>query len=160
MKEKKPSIYDVANYFLYLSSPGTPRSITPLKLQKLTFYAQALNYAMEGEPLFDEDFEAWVHGPVSPELYYEYKNYGSREIDSSTIMKPKLDKKVKNVIKIIWRMYGTKDGKYLENKTHNEKPWQQARNGLDYYQHSNEIIDKTSIKNYYSKKFIVKQTKQ
>ncbi|ANV74326.1 hypothetical protein BCM43_28140 (plasmid) [Bacillus thuringiensis] len=157
MKEKRTSIYDVADYFLYLSSPGTTRSITPLKLQKLTFYAQALNYAMEGTPLFDEDFEAWVHGPVSPVLYYAYKNNGSREIDNSNITEPQLDRKAKKVVKIIWRMYGTKDGKYLENKTHNEKPWQEARKGLNYYEHSNEIIDKNSIKSYYSKKFIVKQ---
>ncbi len=36
-----------------------------LKLQKLLFYAQALHLAYFDEPIIEDDFEAWVHGPVS-----------------------------------------------------------------------------------------------
>ncbi|WP_374049741.1 type II toxin-antitoxin system antitoxin SocA domain-containing protein [Paenibacillus larvae] len=30
--------------------------------------------------LFDDNFEAWVHGPVNPQLYTEYREYGWQEI--------------------------------------------------------------------------------
>lgn len=154
---KKISINDVAKYFLYLSLPGTPRGITHLKLQKLTFYSQALSYAFNQRELFDEDFEAWVHGPVSPDLYYAYKEYGSKEINKLD-EKPKIPKKDELIIKTVWIMYGSKDGKFLENKTHNEKPWQEARKGLNYYNHSNNVIKKSSIRDYYSLKFVVKNS--
>ncbi|MCU5265838.1 DUF4065 domain-containing protein [Bacillus cereus] len=156
MTRPTTSIYDVANYFLYLSSPGTPRGVSPLKLQKLTFYAQALNYAVHHKPLFEEDFQAWVHGPVSPELFYMYREYRSKDIET-TPSTPKMSLKDAYIVRFVWNMYGTKDGKYLENKTHNEAPWQKARDGLKYYEHSNNIIDKALIAEYYSKKYRVKE---
>ena len=51
-----------------------------LKLQKLVYYAQAWHLALRDVPLFEEDFEAWVHGPVIPALYQEYKKFGWRPI--------------------------------------------------------------------------------
>jgi uncharacterized phage-associated protein len=30
--------------------------------------------------LFEEDFEAWIHGPVIPKLYHHYKEFGWRPI--------------------------------------------------------------------------------
>lgn len=56
-------------------------SLTPMKLQKLCYYAQGIYMAtQDGEPLFEEDFEAWTYGPVIPALYDEYKEYGWRSI--------------------------------------------------------------------------------
>ena len=52
-------------------------------------------------------------------------------------------------------MYGDKDGKFLENKTHKELPWRKTRGNLLFYQSSNEIIPKKLIKEYYTKKFKV-----
>jgi uncharacterized phage-associated protein len=153
--DKRTTIDNVAQYFLHLSSQGTNRGITHLKLQKLVFYAQALSYSIKKESLFDDDFEAWVHGPVSPALYYKYKSYGSKEIDDIP-EKPTLDPKDELVIKIVWNMFGAKDGKFLENRTHNEQPWQASRKGLKYYEHSNEVISKSLIQTYYSSKFSVK----
>lgn len=150
------SIKDVANYFLYLSEQGTSKSITHLKLQKLVFYTQALSYVILKRELFKEDFEAWVHGPVSPDLYYEFKKYGSAEIEKLD-QEPALTENDKKVVKAVWKLYGDKDGKYLENKTHNERPWKKARADLTYYQSSNKVIDKTDIRDYYIKKFIPKK---
>ncbi|WP_139892844.1 Panacea domain-containing protein [Bacillus sp. D386] len=150
-------IYDIADYFISLSVPGTDKSVTPLKLQKLTFYAQALSYAVNDKPLFNEDFEAWVHGPVSPNLYYKYKNYRSNEIDDK-VSTPDICPEAVNVIKIVWDMYGDKDGKFLENKTHNELPWRLARGDLDFHQSSNKIIPKPIIDGYYSRKYTITET--
>lgn len=68
-------VYIVAKYFLSKSR------MTHKKLQKLCYYAQAWHCAFyKNKPLFENRIEAWVHGPVSPELYYRYYNYGWNEI--------------------------------------------------------------------------------
>lgn len=155
----KTTIFDVAEYFLGLSSPGSSKGITHLKLQKLVFYAQALSFSINDKKLFEEDFEAWVHGPVSPDLYYAYKKNGSREIDNN-VEKPSIEVNDTKIINLTWRMYGDKDGKFLENKTHNEEPWQKARQNLSYYDHSNNVITKESIRKFYSQKFIITKSKK
>ncbi|MEC3885513.1 type II toxin-antitoxin system antitoxin SocA domain-containing protein [Halobacillus sp. HZG1] len=151
---EETNIHRVAEYFLALSTPGTSRSITPLKLQKLVYYAQALSHPFNNRYLFKEDFEAWVHGPVSPELYYNYKKYRSKDIQDD-VKKPNINPDDAKVIEAVWQIYGEKDGKFLENKTHNEKPWKETRSGLSYYESSNKIIPKEKIKEYYSEKFKV-----
>ena len=46
------------------------------KLQKLCYYAVAWHYALYDSQLVENDeFEAWIHGPVSPSLWHEYKDY-------------------------------------------------------------------------------------
>ena len=59
----------VADYFLSLVDEDAGDSMTNLRLQKLLFYAQAWHLALTNRPLFEEDFEAWVHGPVIPSFY-------------------------------------------------------------------------------------------
>jgi uncharacterized phage-associated protein len=47
--------------------------MTNMKLQKLLYYAQGQYLAEHEEPLFDEDIEAWSHGPVVPSVYRAFK---------------------------------------------------------------------------------------
>ena len=63
-------IFDLAHAFLSIAS------MTHKKLQKLCYYAKAWYLALKDENLIDDDFEAWVHGAVQPNLYQEYKVYG------------------------------------------------------------------------------------
>ena len=53
------------------------------RLEKLTYYADSWFAAWYGTPLFNEHFEAWVDGPVSPALYHADKdrdNFMSRDL--------------------------------------------------------------------------------
>lgn len=50
--------------------------MTHKKLQKLCYYAQAWAYALKGYRLEDTDYQAWVHGPVSPALWDRFKSFG------------------------------------------------------------------------------------
>src|SRR3712207_9388330 len=66
---KQYSIFDVADWFL------SKEKMTPKKLQKLSYYFEAWCHALFGRTLVnDTQFEAWVHGPVSPELYRDRKS--------------------------------------------------------------------------------------
>ena len=69
--KKKITISDIADYFI-TKNHEYGDYITNLKLQKLVYYAQAWYLAFLDKPLFDEDFEAWVHGPVNRDLYDRY----------------------------------------------------------------------------------------
>ena len=151
---KKPSIKEVAECFIFLSRPGTKQSVNHRKLQMLTYYSQALSFAIRNDFLFNEDFEAWVHSPMSPILYYEYKKFRFDDIPKPPKM-PCIDTEYFNIIKITWQMYGEKDDKYLENKTHRELPYRLARKDLDFHESSNEIISKDIMNRYYSRKFKV-----
>lgn len=71
------SIYDVANFFL------SKEAMTHKKLQKLCYFAQAWYLANYGKPLVPNRFEAWVHGPVSPDLYSKYRGWGWEMIPQS-----------------------------------------------------------------------------
>ena len=56
--------------------------ISNLKLQKVLYFIQAyfLTKKKDHTPCFDEKIEAWDFGPVVPEAYHEYKQYGSGDI--------------------------------------------------------------------------------
>lgn len=149
------TIFTVADYFLYLSSLETENSITPLKLQKLCYYAQAWNMVWDDETLFDEDFEAWAHGPVNPQLYDKYKKYKWSNIPVGDIESlcnsiSTLNSDEKETLDVIWADYGKYDGKYLEDLTHEEDPWVNARGDLSAGARSNTIIEKEVMKEYYT----------
>ncbi|MEK3992773.1 MULTISPECIES: Panacea domain-containing protein [Robertmurraya] len=141
-----PTAKDVANYFISLSVPSTPLAITPLKLQKLVYYAQGWYMAFKGEPLFHEDIKAWDHGPVVPELYFDYRHLGyltihhkpfENKVNGKRIFtKPQLD-----ILDAVWEAYGEYDGKYLEELTHQEDPW--------LYTDKNDTIIKNKIRKYF-----------
>ena len=52
---------DIANAFIWLAAQ-TDVAINVYKLQKLMYYAQAWYLGVYGTPLFDADFQAWIHG--------------------------------------------------------------------------------------------------
>lgn len=125
-------------------------SPSPMKLQKLCYYAQGYLLAESGE-LFPEDFQAWQHGPVVPELYQKYAGYQWRAIDIA-IPPESLDPEVAEAIADIVTAYGRYDGAALSTMTHRETPWMAARGGLDESEGSNEIIPKDSMKKFFAEK--------
>ena len=59
------------------------RTISNLKLQKILYFVQAEFLVDTNKPCFREAIEAWDFGPVVPEVYREYKIYGSANIPVS-----------------------------------------------------------------------------
>ncbi|MGX5592199.1 Panacea domain-containing protein [Bacillus cereus] len=149
-------VMDVAKYLINQSRPGTQENITNLKLQKLLYYAQGFNLAIKEKALFEEDIEAWVHGPVVPEVYSEFKDYTYNDIngiyDEKEIV---LTKEEIDLLDNMWNIFQSYSGKVLEEMTHNEEPWINARNGLGVLDYSNHVIEKTIIQQYFKKEYIV-----
>jgi len=144
-------LYNVARYFLSNIDPEAGESITPLKLQKLVYYVQAWALGLYHTLVYEEDAQAWVHGPVYPSLYYLYRNYGYNNIpkiidfDSTVFNDTEFE-----ILEMVWYVYGKYDAKYLERLTHHEDPWRISRRGLDVSDKSNRPIPKDLIEKYYS----------
>jgi len=73
------SALTIANFFV---RKGLLEKITvsPMKLQKLIYFAHGWHLAFFDKPLIKEDIQAWAYGPVIPAIYHIYKNYGNTTI--------------------------------------------------------------------------------
>lgn len=70
---------DVANYIIHVREVQG-HVMDPLKLQKLLYFIQGMFLILRDRPCFEDDIEAWDFGPVVPEVYFEYRFYGSASI--------------------------------------------------------------------------------
>ena len=137
--------HDVANYLLARSRTdddvGEPMS--NLKLQKLVYYAQGTYLAVHGEPLFNEQIEAWTHGPVVSELYHRFKQHGSDAIEfDEQIALDKYNDNAREVIDSVYSFFGQYSGWKLRNMTHAEPPWKETPAG--------GVIGHAAMKNYFA----------
>ncbi len=145
---------DVANYFLAFANE-IGELITNLKLQKLVYYAQAWYLANYLKPLFDSDFEAWVHGPAIPELYHKYKSFAYRPIESDVKLrevKKTFDKDTLKFLDEVISVYMPYGAYQLELMVHREVPWSDAREGYTPIERCNIIIKKETMREFYAKR--------
>lgn len=147
------SVFDIASFYL------SKAPMTQKKLQKLVYYAYAWTLTLLNDKednldnkLFNEEIQAWVHGPVCPSLYAKYKGYGWEAIPSEIYDVTNLEADVLDVLEQVWTVYGGFNGNELESISHQEMPWQMARVGYSANQPSNEQISDNIIYQYYSKR--------
>ena len=57
----------VANYFL-ARAKESGETLSPMKLQKLIYFAHGWHLAVFDAPLLDEEVQAWDYGPASNRL--------------------------------------------------------------------------------------------
>lgn len=131
--------------------------VTPLMLQKLLYFIQGESYALNEREMFSEDCQAWVHGPVYPEVYDMFKDFKYNPIDDARFAilkgaKGALDEEECKVIDLVVNTFGEYSGKTLEKITHKETPWRFARRGYADDIRSREPIKKESIEEYYTEK--------
>ena len=141
------TINELADYVISSANAvGDP--VSHLKLQKICYYAQAWHLAVYGEPLVDETFEAWVHGPVSPTLYARFRGYRWNSI-TEDIAAPSIDEGAASHINEVLEVYMGMSGWDLERLTHAEAPWISARGGLQPDEPSNARISNDLMRDFY-----------
>ena len=152
---------DIARYVItYNEHKGD--FISNKKLQKLLYYVEAWGLVYMNS-IIDEDFEAWVHGPVIPSVYAEFKKHGASIIQlqypndtkpSEQLKKYETELKItsneKELIEQIILKYGALSSFELELLSHSETPWLEARKGLEPHESCNSKIEKATMKQYYS----------
>lgn len=118
---------EVARYFLAKQDVDAGDTISNLKLQKLCYYAQGLSMAARSEPLFDDDLEAWLHGPVVPSVYRDYRHYGSNALPPVTDLDfEAFDEADRMILDDVHSYYGQYSAWRLRQMTHEETPWREA----------------------------------
>lgn len=154
------NVMDIARFVVnYCNKKGY--EISNLKLQKLLYFIQA-DYLSDDRsmPCFNEEIQAWNFGPVIPEVYHEFKMYGSgniptidsylicdyenfefgrRKFNESVIL-PEDRMRIGSALDSLSKYSATT----LVNVTHNQKPWRDAYNGQ-----MNQIISKDSMREYF-----------
>jgi uncharacterized phage-associated protein len=136
--------HDVAKYILKKLGPTSA-----MKLQKLVYYCQAWSLVWDEKPLFKNRIEAWVSGPVIPDLYHLHKGgfllkdwrLGSIKILTSS---------EQETIDAVLEFYGQKTAQWLSELTHRERPWLDARIGLGDNDRGGNEIPLSALHEYYS----------
>ncbi|MDI9409246.1 MAG: DUF4065 domain-containing protein [Candidatus Pacebacteria bacterium] len=121
------------------------------RLQKLVFYCQAYSLAWDGVPLFDNRIEAWIFGPVIPDLYNSHEDYTDVKLDFfKTFPAAQLSENEIDSIDAVLDGIGDRTGQWLSDLSHTEDPWIDARKGLDENVNGTNLISHESMKSYYS----------
>lgn len=121
----------VANAFIKRAKEGELKKLTPMKLQKLIFFAHSWYLHLNEEPLVYDFFARWDTGPIILSLYHELYVYGSNEVidycrslkefeDESyrqTPLIPREDQKVWTTIDRIIEIYGKYSGSQLASRS-------------------------------------------
>lgn len=148
-KQYNPS--DISKWFVNRVDRDAGDDITPLKLQKLLYYAQAWWLANNNELLFNEKMQAWTHGPMVPSIWKEYASHGWQSIlpfEDFTFP----NSTIESFFNKVYEVYGKFEAKALEDLTHSEEPWQRTRGNLPLEAKCTSPMDEEFIRDYYAKR--------
>lgn len=150
-------VTDIANYFL------CKKEMTPKKLQKILYFAYSWYLAMMNESrvninvkLFNNAFEAWIHGPVCHEIYSKYKSHGASLIPKYKGELPNINEDDKEILDQVWDVYNGYTANQLESITHQHLPWKETReeNGCSSFDWCDAEISDEKIFDYYSARIV------
>lgn len=120
----------VANAFIERAKKYGISDLSPMKLQKLVYFAHAWQLALTGKPLIDEPICAWRYGPVVQSVYNTFRGYGSGHIPTPAVayehnqgvpfpVIPTVnDKEGAQLIDAVINTYGNQSAIFLSNLTH------------------------------------------
>lgn len=139
------SAHDVAAYIVEQHG-----AMSAMKLQKLVYYSQAWTLVITGRPLFREPIRAWAHGPVVHELFDVHRGKFVVEPEWPKGDSDCLDRMVAKIVDGVLSSYGRLSAERLSKMTHEEAPWDDARDHAPVWARGSSIITTTALKEYYS----------
>jgi uncharacterized phage-associated protein len=154
--ETLPKIDSIALANYILAKAG---KMEHLKLQKLLYYMEAYHLAYFDASLIEDDFEAWMHGPVSRKVWHHFKkpaavyNQVSVTADKAPgyikTFERTLNPTQQELLQDVLKNYGKDTSYQLECQTHDEAPWIEARDGIAPTDVCREVISKETMKKFY-----------
>lgn len=139
------NVADIAKFFICEAIANKDCSMSNLKINKLLYYAQGMYLARYGVCLFENDIEAWEHGPVVYDVYKTYERYGFDNIpcEEQLDLSVYSDADIDFLFDVLDR-YGDYTAKGLERMSHNEAPWKNNYDGS-----YRKVIPVNEIKEYF-----------
>ncbi|AZQ44102.1 Panacea domain-containing protein [Nonlabens ponticola] len=158
IERKELALIDSNNLVDYILVRGG--AMSHLKIQKILFYIQAYHLAYFDVPIIEDEFQAWVHGPVSRKIYNSARDLSilhtelkfvldEGELDPAIIVNDTLTASQMEVVNDVIDELKELSGLQLENMTHSEEPWIYARRGYDAGQRCEVVIPNECIRDYY-----------
>ncbi|OJX55722.1 type II toxin-antitoxin system antitoxin SocA domain-containing protein [Devosia sp. 66-22] len=129
------------------------KSLTLMQLIKLVYLCHGWSWAMLGRPMVKGSVQAWQYGPVYPEVYSAFKEFGSNPISaparsrfSGAIYEEAFDNDENELIEAVLDAYGDLHAFQLSNMMHRPgTPWTNAYNANGAY----SDIDEREIRQHY-----------
>lgn len=145
------NIDTIEKYFL------SKASMSPKKLQELLYYAYAWTLVFLNKDaehitfrLFNDQIQAWAHGPILPNVYFKYCDLRLDSIPMITdVDLSQIDPETSDILYQVWKMYGKYTDKQLEKMSQRENPWRIARDNCSLFETRTNIISDEQIFNYY-----------
>lgn len=144
-KDMAYSVSDVCRHVIHYSNEQD-NGISNLKLQKVLYFIQAYFLISTSSPCFQEKIEAWDIGPVIPEAYRAYKQFGIGDIpdisyDVDDIISDADKRRMEEVVDRL-ADYSATD---LVSLTQRQSPWMNA-----YTPYMDNEITLDAIKEYFT----------
>jgi len=138
---------DIANKILARATNNEYEDlISNMKLQKLLYYQQGFHLAYFGTPLFDEEIEAWMYGPVVPSVYTYFRENGNKGIEYNNEVVELTGNKEEALFNEVYKIYGGYSALGLMEMTHSESPWKSTNVG------NGNIISKDKLRVFFKKR--------
>ena len=141
------SVKDVSKVVISKS----PEPISNLKLQKLLYYVQGWSLALHDRLAFYEEIQAWVHGPVVPAAFYEYRHFKWNPIEIPVEPSSIANEEISHIENVL-AAYGSFTAPQLEILSHDESPWIDAREGYSEKEICQRIIMPEAMKTFFKTK--------
>lgn len=131
----------LANHFLQLAKLEA-RPLTHLHIQKILYFGHGYHLAYYNDPLFSQTVQAWKHGPVIPEVYRVFRDYGKSPITTladtydehfeCTPYRADLSESTTRYLASVWDAYKGVSPYKLSDLSHApDGPWAKASAGQD-----------------------------
>jgi len=139
----------VAAFFIRADQERVDSDVTPMKLHKLLYLAQANYLASVGKRLFEANVEAFEHGPVVNDIRVEFVG---RQIISpaehQSVIHLSVPSDVEQFLEQIWALHGGASASQLRDLTHSQDPWKDSYNPREMH----IAIPDAAMADYFSQK--------
>ena len=149
MEIENSKILQISNYIVTHMD-----EVNPLVLEKLLWFSNGINYALNGTWLIGEVAQAWPQGPVYIKIYNRYKSFGYKPIDDGIysthgcVISQLKSEEIK-AINMAIKTFGLYSSVILEKISCSQSPWKEKRIGYEMNEPGNESIDENSIKKFF-----------
>lgn len=128
--------------------------VTPFALHKLLYYIQALSMVNGEGPLFDDECQAWIHGPVYPVVYDMLRDFSYRltkDYRYALIKKQYqlLSSEECQQIDLVLNTFGMYSERKLEEIMKREGPWIEIRRSCFPEQETSDVISLQDMREFW-----------
>lgn len=155
LEEVEPMPYSptmIANNILQRSF-AEKRLMTPMKLQKILYFAASYYQRKTGERLLADPFQCWSYGPVVYSVYDEFRPFSKRDITKyaqdatgrALVIDESEDRHLRDALDLIWAATKNRSAVNLSAITHEkDSAWDFAFQAGREYLDDGEVGSDTS----------------